>query len=833
MKTRTHTLIIGAGIVGCSAAYYLAKFGVKDVLVIDKGPLFENDGSTSHAPGGVNPLSNNTSMQQLASQTIDLFETLPVWKPGRKPLYMVGGLDVARTEQRFNEVRRLATNAKGFGLEAHIVGSKEIEELFPLINGKPFKMGLYTPRKPVVAGPHVCGSLSVEAEKMSDGGVRFVGHTKATDFTIEGNRIQSVATNNPDIGTIECERVLLCTNIWTPALSEKMGINIPLMSAEHQYLKTNPLPELAHVSDRSNADHEIIYPSVRDMDGGLYYRHWWDSLGMGSYHHKPIMVDPRKLGESADHPFTPEDWIDAHPIAKETMPVLNNPAVTFPYKINGMFSFTVDGLPIMGETTVAGFWVAAALWVTNSGGAGKAIAEWMTFGEPSVDMRGIDVNRFLDYQTTDRFIQISTAKSYAEVHDVNHPAQWTSKPRNIRHSPLHQRHVEMGAQFLPSAGLEMPYWLEENARLLEKYEQQVPARTGWAAQYWSPIQGAEHLAMRESVGLFDLTSLAIVEISGKDAESYMDYLFTNRMNFAVGKVVYSLLCTPKGGIKRDVAVARKSAETYWVFTGNGTLPLELDWFRRNRGDYAVTILDKAQTWAAIGLFGPNARKVLEQVTPNDVSNAAFPFYTWQNIEIGMANVYAMRISYVGELGWEFHMPMDVALAIRDELWQAGRDYDLVQCGIGAMRSMRVEKGYRVWGGDIYTEHNPYEAGMGWMVKLKKDNFIGKSALKAIHQEIKANGLKRRLVTITIDDPAAVPTGNEPVFGVNGSAEKMLGQITSGGYGHSVGKYVGFGYLPIDYTQPGTQLEIEYLTKRYPATVAADCLFDPDNARMKQ
>ena len=830
MKTHTHTLIIGAGIVGCSTAYYLAKFGVKDVLVIDKGELFENDGSTSHAPGGVNPLSNNTSMQQLASGTVDLFETLPPWKSGRNPLYMVGGLDVARTEQRCNEVRRLATNAKGFGIEAHIVSPKEIEELFPLIDGRPFKMGLYTPRKPVVAGPHVCGSLATLAEEI--GGVKFIGHTKATDFTIEAGRIKSVTTNNPQIGTIECERVLLCTNIWTPALSEKMGVNIPLLSAEHQYLKTSPLPELAHVSDRSNAEHEIIYPSVRDMDGGLYYRHWWDSLGMGSYHHKPIMVDPRKLGESADHPFTEEDWVEAHRLAKETMPVLNNPDVTYPYKINGMFSFTVDGMPIMGETHIHGFWVAAALWVTNSGGAGKAIAEWMTYGEPGVDMRGIDVNRFLDYQTTDRFIQIACAKAYAEVHDVIHPAQWTSKPRNIRHSPLHIRHLEMGAQFLPSAGLEIPYWLEENGRLLEKYETQIPAREGWAAQYWSPIQGAEHLAMRESVGMFDLTSLSIIEIGGADAVAYMDYMFTNRMDFAVGKVVYSLLCTHKGGIKRDVAVARKADDLYWVFTGNGTLPLEMDWFKRNRGDYDVTISEKSKTWAAIGLFGPNARKVLEKVTPNNVSDKAFPFYTWQNIEIGMSGVYAMRISYVGELGWEFHMPMDMALAVRDELWEAGREFGLVQCGVGAMRSMRVEKGYRVWGGDIYTEHNPYEAGMGWMVKLGKEKFIGKEALQAIRADIKAKGLKRRLVTITIDDPAAVPTGNEPVFGTNGSTDVLLGQITSGGYGHSVGKYIGFGYLPIEYTKPGTEVEVEYMTKRYPAMVTEDCLFDPKNERMR-
>jgi len=275
MKTKTDTLIIGAGIVGCSTAYHLAQFGIQDVLVIDKGELFENDGSTSHAPGGINPLSNNTAMQQLAANTVDIFATLPQWKPDRKPFHMIGGIDVARSDTRIDEIKRLATNAKGFGIEAHIIGPQEIQEMFPLIRGENFKMGLYIPRKPVIAGAHICGSLATEAEKL--GGVRFVSHTKAVDFILhehQGHKqIKGVVTNNPEIGTIECERVLLCTNIWTPALSEKLGINIPLMAAEHQYLKSSPLPELAHVSDRSsdqrNADHELIYPTVRDLDGGL------------------------------------------------------------------------------------------------------------------------------------------------------------------------------------------------------------------------------------------------------------------------------------------------------------------------------------------------------------------------------------------------------------------------------------------------------------------------------------------------------------------------------------------------------------------------------------
>ncbi len=820
MNKHAQIVVIGAGIVGSSAAYYLAHYGCQDVLVIDKGELYENDGSTSHAPGGVNPLSNNPTMARLAGWSIDLYESLPVWKPERRPLYMVGGVDVARTAARMDEVKRLYTNGKGFGVEVHMITPSDISDLFPLMDGRHFVGGLFTPRKPVVSGAHVCGSLAAEAEKTCS--VTFVGHTKAIDFVIENGRITAIKTDNPAYETIYCEQALLCTNIWTPALTEKIGVNIPLMPAEHQYLKSEPLPELAHASDRTNPDNFVIYPSVRDMDGGLYYRNWWDSIGMGNYHHRPIMRESRTLGKSADHPFTPADFVDAHAIADATIPALKGR--DYPYKINGMFSFSVDGLPIMGETAVHGLWVAASLWITNGGGAGKAIAQWMLTGQPETDMRSLSIDRFLPYQKTAQYRHIACTKAYVEVHDVIHPAQTTSKPRNVRHTPLHQRHVELGASFTVSAGLEIPHWLGENEHLLEKYDDQIPTRTGWGAQYWSRIQGAEHLAMRDAVGMFDLTSLAIIEIAGTDAQAFTDYVCTNRIDMPVGRITYTLLCTPNGGIKRDVAVSRVAAGKYWLFTGNGTLPQEMAWLQKWVGDHTVTIRDLSTHYAAIGLFGPHARDVLAQVSAADISNEAFPFYSWQALEIGMAHVYAMRISYVGELGWELHMPMDVALAVRDQIWAAGQSFGLVSCGVGAMRSMRVEKGYRLWGSDIHTEHNPYEAGMGWLVKLKKGEFVGRTAL----QTLKKQPLTRRLVTLTIDHPNAVPTGNEPLF----ADGKMIGQITSGNYGYSIGKYIAFAYLPMAYTQPGTLLEIEYLAERFPAVVTADTLFDPANTRLK-
>ena len=322
-----------------------------------------------------------------------------------------------------------------------------------------------------------------------------------------------------------------------------------------------------------------------------------------------------------------------------------------------------------------------------------------------------------------------------------------------------------------------------------------------------------------------MSALAIIELQGKDACAFANYVCTNQMDIKRrGASLTRLLCTPKGGIKRDMAAARLAEDRYWLFTGNGTLPQELDWLQKPSGDFDISINDLSQSYVALGLFGPNARKVLEKVTPNDVSNEAFPFYTWQTVEIGLHRVYAMRLSYVGELGWEFHLPADVALSVYDELMAAGQDLGIVPVGVGAMRSMRVEKGYKLWGADMHTEHNPYEAGMAWMVKLKKGDFVGRDALVGLKEE----GSSRNLVTLTIDDPNAVLMGNEPIF----AESKVVGRITSGNYGYCVGKYIAFGYVPTEFSDKGQGLEVEYLTQRYPAVVADDVLFDPENVRMK-
>ncbi|HRV96268.1 MAG TPA: FAD-dependent oxidoreductase, partial [Anaerolineae bacterium] len=632
----------------------------------------------------------------------------------------------------------------------------------------------------------------------------------------------AVLTNNPAMRRIECEQVLLCANIWAPALSEKLGVALPLMAFEHQYVKTKPLAQLAQF-DRSDKDQEVIYPTTRELDSAMYYRQHWDGYGIGSYWHRPHMVRPRELQKTAINPFTPDDFFGRPwEQAQKLLPVLRDAEMES--GINGMFAFSIDGMPIIGESRVKGFWAAVASWITHAGGVAKSVAEWMDTGEPEWDMRQAHIHRFHGFQTTDAYTSVITKKNYREVYDIVHPRQSVSEPRNVRLSPFSPRLQDLKAEYTAFAGVELPNWFEENSRLLEKYDDQVPARTGWAAQHWSRIQGAEHLATRENVALFDLTGLSIIEVKGSGAAACVNYLCSNQMDVAVGRVVYTTWLTPKGGVKRDLTVARVAPDSFWLFVGEGTLPQDLAWVQQHAPqDGSVTITDISNSYTALGLWGPNARKVLEKVTSADVSNEAFPYFTAQWITIGLTPVLALRISYAGELGWELHFPVDMALQTWDLLWEAGREFDLVAAGMGAFDSLRLEKGYRLWGGDVYTEYNPYESGLGWTVKLKKGDFIGREACL----KLKDKPLKKKLCCLTFNN-GGMALGYEAIF----ADGQCVGHVTSANYGYAVEKFVMYGYLPSAQAQEGTQLEIEYFGERYPATVVAEPLYDPKMEKLK-
>ncbi len=810
-------VIIGGGMVGCNAAYQLARLGWRDVIVVDKGDLPYNDGSTSHAPGGMHVTNTSRMMTRFAVQSVEIYSELPEYEPGRPPVRRVGGLEVAYTPARMEDLKRKQGVATSYGVEAHLLAPEETLAHLPILDPQVIVGSFYAPLDTNVIGWHVAGSLANEAARI--GGVRFFTHTTVTDIEVTHGHITAVIT---DRGRIACEAALLCANIWAPAISEKAGLVIPLLAAQHQYTISSPLPELAGFA-QAGGGREIVHPILRHQDFSLYFRQHWDAYGIGNYRHVPLMVRPRELGKTAKLPFTPEHYNVAQEAARELIPALRGAELTTAF--NGMFAFTVDGYPVLGESNVRGFWTAVGIWITHAGGVGKAIAEWMTFGEPAMDVHEADINRFLPHQKTQRYVDLRCAQNYREVYDIIHPAQPISEPRNVRLSPFHARLAEQGGVFVQSGGYEVAQWYDANARLLDKYAGQIPLRSGWAAEFWSPIQGAEHLEVRRNVGLFNLAALAVIEVSGPGSLAFLERLCANRIDQPVGKVIYTSLLSPRGGIQADVTIVRRSHDRFWLITGGALLPHDLAWIERHApADGSVQIVDHSSTYTPIGLWGPNARHVLEQVTTHDVSNAAFPYYTAQEIEVGAIPVTALRISYAGELGWELYTRAEFAQGLWDALWTVGRAVGMIVAGAGAFDSLRLEKGYRLWGQDIHPDDNPFEAGIGWAVRLNKGDFIGREALLAAQQA----GVTRQLCCLTFDTPAGMALGKEPIF----AGERCVGYVTSANYGYAVGQHILYGYLPAELAVPGTKLAVEYFGERQPATVTAEPLYDAQMTKLK-
>ncbi|MBL8057271.1 MAG: FAD-dependent oxidoreductase [Anaerolineales bacterium] len=813
-------VIVGAGIVGVSAAYHLARLGWRDVLVLDKGPLFENDGSTSHAPGGVVALSHNLLLTRMAQYSSDLYRGLAPYTPDRNHYNAVGGLELALSARRFTDLRRLHNEGLSFGAESHLLTPAETKAKLPLLDDTRIAGSLFVPKSAIIAGAHVAAALARDAA--AEGAVTFLAGTEVTEIEARAGRVTAVLTNHPDRPRIPCEAVLLCTNIWGPVLADRLGVALPLLAFEHQYVQTGPLPALARF-DRARRDDEIVFPTARELDSSIYFRQHWDGYGIGNYWHAPRPVRPADVGRTALRPFTTGDFTRAWEQVQTLLPAVRGAALTRSF--NGLFAFPVDGLPLVGPTPVAGLWTAVGSWITHAGGVGKSVAEWLTHGEPEWDMRQVDVRRFHGFQTTRAYIDVVCNKNYAELYDIVHPRQPVSKPRDLRLSPFHARWQALGAVFTTFAGLELPNWFAANAPLLEKYDRQIPDRAGWAAGHWSRLQGAEHLATRETAALYDLTGLSILEAKGPGALAFVNTLCSNQLDKPAGSVVYTLWLTGRGGVRRDLAVARLSDDCFWLFVGEGTRPLDRVWVETHRPpDGAVTVTDRSDEFTALGLWGPRARAVLARVSPADLDNAAFPYFTARWIEIGHTPVLALRVSYVGELGWELHIPNDQALPVFDALWEAGREAGLVAAGMGAFDSLRLEKGYRLWGGDMDTEQTPYEAGLGWTVRLSKPAFIGREACRQLQGRLPA----RQLVCLAADDPQAVALGNEPIF----AAGAPVGRVTSANFGYSVGRFLAYGYVPAEHAALGTRLEVGYFDQRFSATVAADPQFDPPMRRLK-
>lgn len=820
MRDRAELVIIGAGIVGTSAAYHLAELGITDVLVLDQGPLFETGGSTSHAPGLVFQTNGSRTMCRLARYTVELYAGLePV--DGEPCWFGVGGVEVATTPERMQELKRRIGFARSYGIEGvALLTPEETVAKIPLIDASRILGAYFVPSDGVAKAVRAATTLARRAQAK---GVAFEGGVAVMGFDVRGGRVRGVHT---DRGDVACEQALICAGIWGPKLGRMAGVPVPLAVVQHQLVWTHPLPELA-----ADAGEEVVHPILRHQDLSMYYRQRGDRYALGSYRHEPILFDPEELRPWRDgepmpsvEPFTPEDFRVCEQAGARLLPATAG-RVDPGTAINGMFSFTPDMGSIVGESVdVRGLWLCEAVWVTHGGGMGRIVAEWIAEGEPSMDPAEFDANRFYPFMTTPPYVRERGAQQYREVYDIIHPLQQMTSPRRLRLTPFARRHEELGAEFFVGAGWERPQWFEANAALVTGDEPWV-IRDAWAATNWSPAVGAEHLATRERVALFDLTPFAKLRVWGPDAVGFLQRVCANTIDRPVGTVVYTSMLTPSGGIRCDLTVTRVDDDRFQVITGGGSAMHDLAWLRAQvrRGE-RVFIGDRTLTQFCLGLWGPLARVVLSAVTDADLSNDAFPYLSAQTMSVGEVPVFAQRISYAGELGWELYGPMDMGERCWDLLWEAGAPHGLIAAGAAAFDSLRLEKGYRLWNLDVNIEHDPFEAGLGFAVRMSKQDFQGRPALAA---KLEA-GPTHRLCPMVFDDPAVVVMGKEPIR----AGGDVVAYVTSASYGYSIGRGIVYGYLPAELTVEGTPVEVEYFDVRYTARVAAEPLWDPKGVRLR-
>lgn len=815
MQSQARLVIIGAGIVGCSVAYYLTRRGWRDIVVVEQGPLFATGGSSSHAPGGVFQTNASKLMTTFAQETVRLYSGLEL--DGQPCWYGVGSLEVAYTRERWQDLHRKLGFAKSYGLDARLVSPQETRDLVPLLNPAVIHGAYYVPSDGIVKQVRAAEAMSRQSQEH---GASFHGGTTVTDIVVDRGRVRAVETTG---GRIEADQVLVCAGIWGPRVGGMAGVPIPLLPVQHQYTRTVPVPDLL------GETREVVHPVLRHQDYAMYFRQEGECYGIGNYRHEPLPVQPDDILSHADAKrepammdFTPEHFAVARQAAAELMPALGNLELADAF--NGMFSFTPDGLPILGEAPqVAGLWLAEAVWITHAGGVANVVAEWMDEGVSRIDLREADYNRFLAHAHAPAYVRTRGEQQYREVYDIIHPLQQMENPRNVRCSPFQPRFEALGAVFFESAGWERPQWFDANNGLLEDVN--PPTRSGWEAQQWCPIQAGEHRATREQVAMYDLTPFTKIDVSGRGSLEFLQSICANQVDQPVGKVVYTAMLNQNGGIHCDLTITRLERDRFFILTGGATGARDLAWLRRHAPtDGSVRITDVTSEYCGVGLWGPRARDVLEQVCSDDVSNRAFPFFASKPITIGTAPARALRVSYVGELGWEIYVATEFGLGVWDALWEAGQPFGMIAGGGGAFESLRLEKGYRLWGTDIHTEYNPYEAGLGWAVKLNKGDFLGRDALMRIQEA----GIERRLCCLTLDDPSHVVMGKEPIL----DRERVLGYVTSANVGYTVGKSIAYGYLPTAYATAGTEVSIEYFGKQYGAVVAEEPLYDPNHVKLR-
>jgi glycine cleavage system T protein len=792
-------VVVGAGIAGAAVAHHLAERGWEEIVVVDQGPLFETGGSTSHAPGLVFQHNASRTMTRLAQWTVEKLTALGAFHP-------VGSIEVATTDERWAELDRRWARARGFGLDARLLDPTQVAELVPLLDPEPILGGFH------VADDGIAKAVRAAEAMCRHEAIAAFGDCEVTGLLIEGGRAVGVHTAR---GTIRAEHVVVAAGIWGRELARLApGLNVPLVPVEHQLAYTAPLPELA------GETREVVHPILRHQDHAMYFRQVADAYAIGNYRHEPRLADPERPAELA---FTADDFASARAEAGRLLPALRDVELTRAF--NGLMSFTPDGFPLLGESAAArGLWLAQAIWVTHSAGCGRALAELMTHGDALLDLHECDPERFDAHGTSTSYVRLRGAQGYREVYDVLHPRQQSEQARGLRTTPFYERQERLGAEFFESAGWERPQWYEANRALLTGDE--VQPHDEWAARFWSPIVQAEHSACRERVGIFDLTPFTKVEVKGPGAPAFLQRLAANDVDRPAGVIVYTAMLSPRGGIMCDLTVTRLDDERFWVVTGGAVGRHDIAWMRRNLPeDGSVTLTDLTSSLCCLGVWGPLARDLVGARSDDDLSNDALAYMRAGTLHIGHVPCRALRVSYVGELGWEIYAPTEFGRGLWDTLFEAGAPLGAVACGGAAYDSLRLEKGYRLWGQDIDEEHDPYEAGLGWAVRLGKDaDFIGREAAAAI----KERGVSRKLCCLVTDDPAVILVGKEPLL----DGGRPVGYVTSAGFGATLQESIAYGYLPVALAEPGTALAVHSAGAEHRVTVVSEPRFDPEMSRLK-
>ena len=835
LPAQAGVVVIGAGIVGNCMVHHLARLGWKDIVLLDKGPLPNPGGSTGHASNFIFLVDHSKEMTAFTLESVREYRELGVFT-------QCGGIEVARRPERMEELKRRMASAAAWGIEpVELLSPAGVRELVPFLDHSVILGGFHTPGVGVVDSLRA-GTLMREGA-IEMGALSVSPNTEVEGIDVRDGRVRGVLTSRGDIRT---DTVVVACGLWSPRIARMAGASIPLTPAVHQMIDVGPVPRFADTVG------EIDFPIVRDMDTNMYERQHGSELEIGSYAHRPILWDPDdvpSIEEAAltptELPFTQDDFDPQMEDALELMPeIVGDESVGVKYSINGLLSLTPDGNPILGETPeVKGLWSAAAIWIKEAPGIAKTIAEWMTDGMPEIDPHGSDIARFYEHQRTRTHIAARANEGYNKTYGIVHPAEQWASSRDVRVAPFVERERALGAVFIEGGGFERPNWYASNAPLLDEYGDRVmPREAEWDARWWSPIVNAEHLAMRDRVGLVDLSAFSLFDVSGPSALACLQGLAVAQMDVPVGRVVYTPLLNPAGGVKADLTIMRLETEGFRVVTGAGSGRIDRKWFVDHLPkDGRAHLSDQTSAWCTIGVWGPRARDLVASLSADDVSNEGFAFATCRWITMGPLRALASRISYVGELGWELHVPTEQGTRLWDVLFEAGQPHDVVPVGVGVyLSSGRLEKSYRAHGNELELEYDLVEAGMARR-SVKDDDFVGKAAYLRQREEEPA----AVLCTLRVDDHTSSAgvkrymLGKEPVFMPDGAPlvdrEGRRSYVTSAGSAPSIGAHVLMAYLPPEQAVVGTRLAVGYFGERYPATVAvvgATPLLDPDNDRMR-